>query len=121
MQPPFRRATPSLAFALVMGLQLTPDRKTGYTVAYLGGDRREPTRRTEFWVFDITARKLVRKHEFESRTRFNFTISSDGKQLYIYGAGPTIEVYDAESFKLQRVITFDGDTITGMLVLRPRQ
>lgn len=102
------------------GLRLTPDRKTGYTVAYLGSPS-EPTRRTEFWVFDIAARKLAKKHEFESRSRFNFTVSSDGKQLYIYGAGPTIEVYDAETFKLQRVMTFDGDMTTGMLVLRPRQ
>jgi hypothetical protein len=103
------------------GLRLTPDRKTGYTVAFLGGSPSEPTRRTEFWVFDIVARKLAKKHEFESRSRFNFTVSSDGKQLYIYGAGPTIEVYDAETFKLQRVMTFDGDMTTGMLVLRPRQ
>ena len=103
------------------GLRLTPDRKTGYTVAYLGGAPNEPTRRTEFWVFDIPTRKLTRKHEFESRSRFNFAVSSDGKQLYIYGAGPTIEVYDAETFKLQRVMTFEGDTTTGMLVLRPRQ
>jgi DNA-binding beta-propeller fold protein YncE len=103
------------------GLRLTPDRKTGYTVAFLGGSPSEPTRRTEFWVFDIPSRKLVKKHEFESRSRFNFAVSSDGKQLYIYGAGPTIEVYDAETFKLQRVMTFDGDMTTGMLVLRPRQ
>ncbi len=103
------------------GLRLTPDRKTGYTVAFLGGSSSEPTRRTEFWVFDIPARKLVKKHEFESRSRFTFTVSSDGKQLYIYGAGPTIEVYDAETFKLQRVMTCEGDMTTGMLVLRPRQ
>jgi DNA-binding beta-propeller fold protein YncE len=103
------------------GLRLTPDRKIGYTVAFLGGGSSEPTRRTEFWVFDIAARKLTKKHEFESRSRFSFTVSSDGKQLYIYGAGPTIEVYDAETFKLQRVMTFDGDMTTGMLVLRPRQ
>jgi DNA-binding beta-propeller fold protein YncE len=103
------------------GLRLTPDRKTGYTVAFLGGSSSEPTRRTEFWVFDIAARKLAKKHEFESRSRFNFAVSSDGKQLYIYGAGPTIEVYDSETFKLQRVMTFDGDMTTGMLVLRPRQ
>ncbi len=102
------------------GLRLSPDRKTGYTVAFLGGNRVEPTRRTEFWVFDIATRKLTRKQEFDSRSRFSFTLSSDGKQLYIYGAGPTIEVYDAETFKPQRVITLDGDITTSMLVLRPR-
>jgi DNA-binding beta-propeller fold protein YncE len=99
------------------GLHLTPDRKTGYTVAFLGRGN-EPTRRTEFWVFDVPARKLIRKHEIETRSRFNFTISSNGKQLYVYGAGPTVDIYDAETFKLQRVITFDGDTTTQLLVLR---
>ncbi|MCI0662229.1 MAG: hypothetical protein L0220_14260, partial [Acidobacteria bacterium] len=103
------------------GLRLTPDRKTGYTVAFLGGNRADPTRRTEFWVFDIPSRKLIKKHEFESRSRFSFALSGDGKQLYIYSAGPTIEIYDAETFKLQRVITFDGDSTTQLLVLRPQR
>jgi hypothetical protein len=101
------------------GLRLSPDRKTGYTVAFLGGNRAEPTRRTEFWVFDIPTHKLIKKSEFESRSRFSFALSNDGKQLYIYSAGPTIEIYDAETFKLQKVITFDGDTTTQLLVLRP--
>lgn len=102
------------------GLQLSPDRKTGYTVAFLGGSRVEPTRRTEFWVFDIDQRKLVKKQEFDSRSRFQFTLSGDGKQLYIHGAGPTIECYDAQTFKLQRVLTFDGDMTTNLLVVKPR-
>lgn len=104
----------------MMGLQLTPDRKTGYAVAFLGGNRQEPTRRTEFWVFDMDQRKLVKKHEFESRSRFFFSLSGDGKQLYIHGAGPTIECYDAQTFKLQRVLTFDGDMTTNLLVVKPR-
>lgn len=101
------------------GLRLSPDRKFGYTVAFLNRGN-EPTRRTEFWVFDIASRKLARKQEFDSRSRFSFALSNDGKQLYIYGAGPTIEAYDAETFKLQRVITFDGDSTTQLLVVRPR-
>ncbi len=101
------------------GLRLTPDRRTGYTVAYLGGNRVEPTRRTEFWVFDIASHKLVKKHEFESRSRFFFALSSDGRKIYIYGAGPTIEVFDAQTFARERVLTFDGDITTQMLVVRP--
>jgi DNA-binding beta-propeller fold protein YncE len=99
------------------GLRLTPDRQTGYTVAFIGGGA---NRRTEFWVFDLATRKLVKRQEFASRTRFSFALSGDGKQLYIYGAGPTIEIYDPVDFKLQRIITFEGDSITGLLVLRPR-
>jgi hypothetical protein len=97
-------------------LMLTPDRKTGYVVSFNG---QGGTRRTEFWVFDVEGRKVVRKTEFESRTRFNFAVSGDGKKLYIYGAGPTIEIYDAESLKLEKTIPLDGDAITQLLVLRP--
>jgi DNA-binding beta-propeller fold protein YncE len=99
------------------GLQLSPDRRTGYTVAFNGSGA---TRRTEFWVFDITARKLVKKHEFDSRSRFSFNLSGDGRQLYIHSAGPTIECYDAQTFRLQRVITFDGDQTTNLLVVKPK-
>jgi Domain of unknown function (DUF4221) len=96
---------------------LTPDRKKGYTVAFSG---QGANRRTEFWVFDVVARKVTRKLEFESRSRFNFAVSGDGRKLYIYGAGPTIEIYDAETLKLERTITLEGDAITQMLVLRLR-
>jgi DNA-binding beta-propeller fold protein YncE len=99
------------------GLLLTPDRKTGYTVAFSG---QGGTRRTEFWVFDVQARKVIKRLEFESRSRFNFAVSGNGKRLYVYGAGPTIEIYDAGTLKLEKTITLEGDAITQMLVLRPQ-
>lgn len=96
---------------------LTPDRKKGYTVTYSG---QGGNRRTEFWVFDVDARKVIKKLEFESRSRFNFAVSGDGRKLYIYGAGPTIEIYDAETLNREKTITLDGDAITQLLVFRPR-
>src|SRR5262245_53509249 len=96
---------------------LTPDRKKGYTVTFSG---QGGNRRTEFWVFDVVARKVIKKLEFESRSRFNFAVSGDGRKLYIYGAGPTIEIYDAETLKLENTITLEGDAITQLLVFRPR-
>ena len=96
---------------------LTPDRKKGYTVTFSG---QGGNRRTEFWVFDVVARKVIKKLEFESRSRFNFAVSGDGKKLYIYGAGPTIEIYDAETLRLEKTITLEGDAITQLLVFRPR-
>jgi hypothetical protein len=95
---------------------LTPDRKKGYTVTFSG---QGGNRRTEFWVFDVVARKVIKKLEFESRSRFNFAVSGDGRKLYIYGAGPTIEIYDADTLRLENTITLDGDAITQLLVLRP--
>jgi len=101
----------------MMGFALTPDRKTGYSVAFFG---QGGNRRTEFWVFDVTARKLIKKLEFPSRTRFSFAVGGNGKKLYIYGAGPTIETYDADTLTLQKTLTLDGDITTQLLVLRPR-
>ena len=95
---------------------LTPDRKKGYTVTFNG---QGGNRRTEFWVFDVAARKVIKKLEFQSRSRFSFAVSGDGKHLYIYGAGPTIEIYDADTLNLEKTITLDGDAITQLLVFRP--
>ena len=35
--------------------------------------------------------------------------SSNGKVLYIYSAGNTIDLYDAETYQYLRTITLDGD------------
>jgi DNA-binding beta-propeller fold protein YncE len=108
---PVGPATPMARFFL------TPDRKKGYTVAFSG---QGANRRTEFWVFDVVGRKVVKRLEFQSRSRFNFAVSSDGGKLYIYGAGPTIEIYNAETLTLEKTITLEGDAITQLLVLRPQ-
>jgi len=96
------------------GLQVTPDRKKGYTVAFNG---QGGTRRCEFWEFDLVTNKLVRKQEFDGRARFTFGISSTGKELYIYGAGYTIEVYDAASMQLRNTIDLNADISSGMVVI----
>jgi DNA-binding beta-propeller fold protein YncE len=96
------------------GLQVTPDRKKGYTVAFNG---QGGNRRCEFWEFDLTSNKLVRKQEFDGRARFTFGISSTGKELYIYGAGYTIEVYDAAAMQLRNTIDLNADISSGMIVI----
>jgi YVTN family beta-propeller protein len=99
------------------GLYLTPDHKTGYTAAFFGGG---PSRKTEFWVFDIATGQITRKSEFESRTRFSFAASSDGRKLYIFGAGFELEIYDARTLQRERVVDFNADMTTNMLVLPGR-
>ncbi len=98
----------------MMGLHVTPDGKTGYTVATngTGGNKR-----SEFWVFDLTTNKLVRKAEFEGRARYSFAVSSTGKELYIYAAGYQIEVYDANTLQLRNTIDVNADITTEMIVL----
>lgn len=96
------------------GLRLTPDRKTGYTVAFNGNGA---NRRCEFWTFDIPNRKLIAMKEFDGRSRFEFNLSSDGKTFYIYGAGNTIEMYDAATHRLLRDLDVNTDMTSNMLVL----
>lgn len=101
----------------MMGLQLSPDRKTGYTVAFFGagGDRW-----SEFWVFDLATRKVVSKVQYGRPSGFGFAVSGDGKQLYIYGSAPTIEVYDTATLKPHKVIEVNADLTTGMVIVPPR-
>jgi DNA-binding beta-propeller fold protein YncE len=97
-----------------LGLHVTPDRKKGYTVAFNG---QGGTRRCEFWEFDLTTNQLVRKQEFDGRARFSFGISSTGKELYIFGAGYTIEVYDAATMRIKNTIDLNADITSGMIVV----
>ncbi len=42
--------------------------------------------------------------------------SSNGKVLYIYNAGNTIDLWDAETYTYLRTITLDGDMTSEMFV-----
>ena len=95
-------------------LFLTPDRKVGYAVA-INGD--PGNRQCEFWAFDMLTRKLIRKREFEGRTRFYFGASADGAKLFIYGAGYQLEVYDAQTFELRSTVEVSGDLTTNMVIM----
>jgi len=100
--------------AAMQGLHITPDHKTGYTVVTngTGGNKR-----SEFWVIDIPTGRVVRTQEFDGRARYTFGMSSTGKDLYIYGAGYDIEVYDPQTLKLRSVIDLKADQTSGMVVV----
>jgi WD40 repeat protein len=104
---------PATATAM-MPLLLTPDRKTGYTIAVNGT---QGNRRCEFWAFDMKNRKLINHKEFDGRTRFFFGMSADGTKLFVYGAGYQIEVYDAKTFAMRTDVDVPGDITTNMVVL----
>jgi hypothetical protein len=100
------------------GLRVTADGKTGYTMVTEEGP--PGNRRSEFWVFDMSTRKLTKRVECPGPTPFRFAISSSGKQLYIYG-GPALEVYDAGTLQLQKIIDIDADITTDMVAVPPRK
>jgi len=96
-------------------LFVTPDKKMGYTMSQNG---QGGNRRCEFWGLDLTTTKLARTSEVPCRSRYSFGMSTNGKKLYIYGAGFEIEVYDAITF--QREAVWDlGNDMTGAMVSIP--
>jgi DNA-binding beta-propeller fold protein YncE len=97
------------------GLQVTPDKKSAYTVISSGSGG---NKRCEFWAFDLVSTKIAKTAEVPCRSRFSFGMSGDGKKLYIYGAGFEIEVYDAATLKYEK--TWDlGNDVTGNLIVLP--
>jgi hypothetical protein len=89
---------------------LAPGRKVAYGLF-------EDIGRYEFWKFDLEHRKFAGRTEFKGRPRMALKTSSNGKVLYIYQAGNTIDLYDAATYQYLRTITLDGDMTTDLFVL----
>jgi hypothetical protein len=88
---------------------MAPGRKIGYGLFQDIG-------RFEFWKFDLEHRKLAGRTEFAGRPRMSLKTSSNGKVLYIYNAGNTIDLWDAETYQHLRTITLDGDMTAELFV-----
>jgi len=81
---------------------LGADRKVGYVLL-------QDVRRYEFWRLDLAGRRLLSRIPFDSRPRMALRSSSNGKIIYIFEAGNTIDLYEAAGFKYLRRISLDGD------------
>ena len=98
------------------GLEVSPDGKSGYTVAVNGDIGNQ---RCEFWSFDLDKNKALDKSEFQCRRRFYFGISGNGRKLYIYGAGFDVAVYDAKTLKPEADWQLTHDTtMSGMVIIQ---
>jgi len=98
----------------MLGFMLSPDRKIGYSVMfnYAAGNRR-----TEWWVWDIQTHMVIKTQPFESRPTFRFGISSDGKKLYLYGSGSTLEIIDAATLTSKKLLYLNRDITTNLITL----
>jgi len=97
-----------------VGFSLSPDRKRAYGLLQEIGHY-------EFWTFDLEHHKLGAKTEFDGRPRMALRTSSNGKVLYIYQAGNTIDLYEAATYKYLRTITLDFDMTTELFVMPDAQ
>ena len=101
--------------AAMSGFHVAPDKKAAYTIISNGT---HGNKRCEFWAFDLGTNRIARTAEVPCRSRFSFGMSTDGKKLYIYGAGFEIEIYDAATLKYERTIDLNND-VTGSMIALP--
>ena len=108
---PIGPAPPTMA-----GLQVAPDKKSAYTIVTQGS---LGNKRCEIWAFDLNSTKITKTQEVGCRSRFTFAMSSDGKKLYIYGAGFEFDVYDAATLKFEKKWDTGNDVTMGGLIALP--
>lgn len=92
-----------------VSFQLAPGGRKGYGL-------RSEIGFYEFWTFDLEGRRVESRVEFPGRPRMALQPSSNGELLYIYNAGNTIDVYDAETHDLLRTVWLDADMTRFILV-----
>jgi hypothetical protein len=97
---------------------MSADRKKAYgLVQGSGSNPATPIGRYEFWAFDVAQKKLLNRTPFEGRPRMALRVSSNGRLLYVFQAGATIDVYDAATYKKLRTIEMNADQTTSLFIL----
>jgi hypothetical protein len=99
----------TLGPATPVGFTMSPDRKVAFGLLSEIG-------RYEFWKFDLAAKRVIDRAEFEGRPRMSLRTSSNGRVLYIWNAGETIDLYDAATYRYMRTIHLPGDHTTELFV-----
>lgn len=94
-----------------VGFTLSPDRKRAYGL-------RQEVGNWEFWTFDLENRTVLRKIPFDGRPRMQLSVSSNGQLVYVAGAGQTIDIHDAATFRRIRTVEIGAD-VTSMIHVPP--
>jgi hypothetical protein len=90
-------------------LRLAPGRKRAYGLQSAVGNY-------AVWSFDVENRRMISRIEFEGRPRMGLHVSTNGTQLYIGTAGPTIDRYDAQTVRHLGTLDLGAD-MTRMFVV----
>lgn len=92
-----------------VGFTLAPGRKLAYGLMSEIG-------KYEFWKFDLQGKHVAERVEFKGRPRMSLKVSSNGRVLYVWNAGETIDLYDASTYKYMKTIHLPGDHTTELFV-----
>lgn len=90
---------------------LAPDRTRAYAL-------RQEVGNYQLWGIDLASGE-AHHVVFPGRPRMSLEVSSNGRFLYIYAAGNTIDVYDARTLQLRHTIDLDADMTIGRLWILP--
>ena len=102
----------TLGPAIGVSFNLTPDRTMAYGLV-------EEIGHYEFWSFDLVNRRLGPRQRFQGRPRMSLKPSSNGQLLYVYQAGQTIDIYEAETYRYLRTLDLEADHTTNLFVIPP--
>lgn len=102
----------------MVGFMVSPDHKRGYSIMPKVGIG--ANRETEWWVWDLKNHSVINKKSFESRPTFRFGVSGDGGKLYLYGAGSTLEIFDANTLESRKLLYLNKDTTTNLITIARR-
>jgi hypothetical protein len=87
-----------------------PDRKRAYGI-------KSDIGRYEFWTFDLENASVVSRQEFKGRPRMQPRVSSNGRIIYVYVAGETLDLYEAATYRYLRTIQMGADQTTELFVV----
>jgi DNA-binding beta-propeller fold protein YncE len=84
---------PAMAYSVI----LAPDRKKAYAVM------------DDLTVIDLATKKYVASVPNKEGTCYGVNVSSDGRKIYVGGAGSTLTIYDAQTLTPLKVLQMASD------------
>jgi DNA-binding beta-propeller fold protein YncE len=106
--------TPIGADLPMIGFMVAPGKRLAYSVMYTGA---AGNRTTEWWTWDLQTHRVINRAPLEARTTFSFGISGDGTKLYLYGSGSTLEIFNAQTLKSEKLLFLNKDLTTRIVTL----
>jgi DNA-binding beta-propeller fold protein YncE len=106
--------TPIGADLPMIGFMVAPGKRLAYSVMYTGA---AGNRTTEWWTWDLQKHRVINRAPLEARTTFSFGISGDGTKLYLYGSGSTLEIFNAQTLKSEKLLFLNKDLTTRIVTL----
>jgi hypothetical protein len=94
-------------------ITVAPGRKRAYGLVQQVGN-------WQYWTFDLENKRVLGKVEFNGRPRMQITAATDGRHVYLHGAGNTVEIRDVVTFAPIRTIEFPADMTSFILIPPPR-